>query len=102
MTRRPIASVRILTLPQLHPDAVRVEIDCPDSTTGITSLPGPVALLVPALITAACFEHEARCGACDVSEAHAQGHRALRDETERIYAAVQQRWLHRHAEGRRN
>jgi len=103
MSRRPIAQVRVLELPHLHPGAVRIEVDCGRSTTGVTQVPAPDGLELPtsALITAACFEHDARCGECDTSEAHAQGATALRDETERLYAQVQQRWFRRYAEGRR-
>ena len=88
MSRQPIATVRVLQRPDLAEGCVRVEIECRHSTTGITSIPSErVALPVPALITAACFEHEAQCGRCDVSEAHAEGNRALREETERIWVA---------------
>ena len=88
MTRQPSASVRVLQQPDRAEGCVRVEVECRHSTTGITSIPSErVALPVPALITAACFEHEARCGRCDVSEVHAEGNRSLREETERIWAA---------------
>ena len=87
MNPQPRAFVRILQLPQITPDVVRVEIECRYGATGLTSLPGPSSLPVPALIIAACFEHEAQCGKCDMSEAHAEGSRALREETERIWAA---------------
>ena len=71
---RPTAEVRILHRPQLHPDAVRVEIECPFGTTGVTSVPGPMLVLTePQLVTAAVFEHEARCGACDTEPAHGRG-----------------------------
>jgi hypothetical protein len=102
VSRPAIATVTVLTLPHISPDATRVEIECRYSTTGLTSIPGPFALPVPALITAAVFEHESRCGECDTSEAHAEGNRALRQETERVYAAVQQRRQRRYADGRRN
>jgi hypothetical protein len=39
MTRRPQATVRILRQPHLAPDAVRVEVDCRYSTTGLTAIP---------------------------------------------------------------
>jgi len=104
MSRRPIAQVRLLTLPQLHPEAIRVEVDCCYSTTGITQVPAPggLELPTPALITAACFEHEARCGDCDTSDAHVRGAVELRDETERLYALVRQRRVRYYAHGRRN
>ena len=43
---RPVAEVRVLTLPHLHPDAVRIETECQYSTTGLTSLPGPLFALL--------------------------------------------------------
>jgi hypothetical protein len=89
-------------MPHLGEGAVRIEVDCKHSTTGLTSVPGPLDLPTPALITAACFEHEARCGECDVSQAHARGATGLRAETERVYAQMQQRWQRRYAHGRRN
>jgi hypothetical protein len=104
MEHRPIATVTVMRLPHLHPEAIRIEIECSSSTTGLTSLPaadGP-ELPVPALVTAATFEHEARCGLCDTSEAHARGAVELRDETERLYAQVRQRRLRYYAHGRRN
>jgi hypothetical protein len=84
MTRRPVAQVRVLKLPHLHPEAIRVEVDCRHSTTGITQVPAPdgLELPTPALVTAACFEHEARCGQCDTAEAHQQGNAQLREWTE--------------------
>jgi hypothetical protein len=80
MARRPLACVRILKLPHLDPDAIRVEIDCKFSATGLTSIPGPqFALTRPQMVTAAVFEHEARCGDCDTSAAHQQGNHTIRE-----------------------
>lgn len=65
MMRRPSATVRVIRLPHLHPEAVRVEVDCRFSTTGITSIPaGPIKLTRAQLVTFATAEHEARCGRC--------------------------------------
>jgi len=100
--RRPTASVKVIQMPHLAPGCVRVEVECSGSTTGGTWFPGPAALPVPALITAICFQHEARCGDCDTSEAHARGAVELREETERMYEAVQQRRIRYYAHGRRN
>jgi len=104
MSRRPIASVRVLTLPHIAPDAVRIEIECRYSTTGLTSVPGPAfALTRPQMVTAACFEHEARChGGCDTAEAHAKGDPAVRAATEDAWKAVQAELGRRYADGRRN
>jgi len=97
MTRRPIAEVKVIRMPHLHPDAVRVEIECPWSTTGLTSLPGPLfALTLEQLVTSAVFEHEARCGECDSKAAHEQGDREIREQTDRAWnsflVTVQQRY----------
>ena len=105
MSRRPIAEVRVIKLPELHPDAVRIEVECPASTTGMTSVPAPLGpdLGVALLITAAVFAHEERCdGGCDTAAAHAQGSPSMRQETERLYAAAQAERRRRYAEGRRN
>ena len=104
MTRRPTAAVRVIRMPRLHPEAVRIEVGCQLGTTGITQIPAPggPGLPTPALITAACFEHEVRCGDCDTSEAHAQGARELREETERVYEAFRQKRVRYYAHGRRN
>lgn len=104
MSRRPSATVRVLKVPHLHPDAIRVEVDCRHGTTGLTQIPAPDGpeLPTPALITAACFEHEARCGDCDTAEAHAQGAQALRAWTEDAWARLTAESVRRHFHGRRN
>lgn len=104
MKRRPIAEVRILKLPHLHPDAVRVEIDCRYSTTGLTSIPAPGGpeLTRPQMITGAVYEHESRCGECDTTRAHQQGDTALRDATDALWDQIQQRAARRAVEARRN
>lgn len=90
--RRPIATVRVLRLPQLAPGAVRVEVDCRHSTTGITSLPGgPLELDVPMLTTIAVYTHEEQCGSCDTSDAHERGDERIRDATERAAAGLRVR-----------
>jgi len=104
MSRWPVAQVRLLTLPQLHPEAIRVEVDCCYSTTGITQVPAPggLELPTPALITAACFEHEARCGRCDTAEAHRQEHAELREWTEEAWSRMQAERGRRYAASRRD
>jgi len=69
---RPIATVRIMPLPDGARGAVRVEVACPEGTTGMTQVPAPggVELPVATLITATVFGHEERCGACDTADAH--------------------------------
>jgi hypothetical protein len=89
MMRRPIAEVRVIRRPDLYPDAVRIEIDCTYSTTGLTSIPGPMlALPREQMVTAACFEHEARCGDCDTEAAHRQGDQRVREQTDRAWDAL--------------
>jgi hypothetical protein len=103
MTRRPQATVRILTLPHLHPDAVRIEIDCRYSTTGLTSVPGPRGTITkPKMVTAAVFEHEARCGDCDTSEAHAQGDQKIRAMADEAWGFITAEVARLHVAGRRN
>jgi hypothetical protein len=104
MTRRPIAEVRVIHMPHLAEGCVRVEVECSGSTTGLTHVPGSAVVLdTPALITACAYAHEERCDAgCDLEAVHARGDRRAREETERTYAAVQQRWQRSYAHGRRN
>ena len=102
--KRPSATVRVLPLPDLTPGAVRVEVECPESRTGMTQLParGGVELAVAMLTTAAVFAHEERCGACDTSAAHRRGDLRIRDHTERAWQALQAERARRYAAGRRN
>ena len=104
MSRRPIATVAVMPLDHLAEGAVRVEISCPASTTGLTHVPGGAfEMETPALITIATFAHADRCdGGCDTSTAHAQGDQRVKAEAERLAEAVQQRAARRYAEGRRN
>ena len=102
--KRPSATVRVLPLPDLAPGAVRVEVECPEGTTGMTQVPAPggVELSVAMLITATVFGHEERCGACDTAAAHRQGDLRIRDVTERAWSALPVERARRYAEGRRN
>lgn len=103
MKRQPSATVRVLRRPDLHPEAIRVEIDCPKSTTGLTSIPaGAVKLTRPQLITSAVFEHEQRCGECSTEDAHRQGDQTIRAETERLWHLHRAIELRRAVAGRRN
>jgi len=97
MSRQPIAAVRIIRMPHLHPDAIRVEVDCRYITTGLTALPGPIlALSREQLVTSAVFEHEAVCGSCDTEEAHRQGDPRMREATnvawDELLIGVQRRY----------
>jgi hypothetical protein len=86
MSHRPIAEVRVLRLPHLHPEAIGIEIACGGSTTELTSIPGPMlALSREQLVTMAVFEHEIRCGGCDTEPAHVQGDQAARELTDRAW-----------------
>ncbi len=104
MKRRPQATVRVLKLPHIAPDAIRIEIDCRYSTTGLTSIPGPLMPMTRAqMITAAVFEHEARCeGDCDTAQAHDQGDPAIRAHTERVWTDLVQRAGRQYAGAHRN
>ena len=85
MTGRARAAVRVLRLPHVHPDAVRVEVDCRHATTGLTGVPSDrLPMTRPQFVAAAVLEHEARCGACDTARARAQGDgAAIKDEATR-------------------
>ena len=97
--KRPRASLRILHLPHIGRDVKRIEVECRYSTTGLTSVPVPgMGWTDEALITAAAYAHEERCGACDVSDVLDRGDQEIRDWTERTWAEIQARQL----AGRRN
>jgi hypothetical protein len=103
MKHRAIARVIVMKMPRLHPEAIRVEIDCRYSTTGLTSFPGPVfALTRGQLITSAVFEHEARCGRCSTDHAHQQGDRQIREMTDRAWKDLLDAAGRRYAEARKN
>jgi hypothetical protein len=104
MSRRTTAHIRILKLPHLHPDAIRIEVDCSASTTGITHIPGgSIDMDVPMLITFAAYEHEERCDAgCDTSQAHARGDQRAREYVERLKANVSAELIRRRDASRRN
>ena len=101
---RPSATVRVMPLPDFAPGAVRIEVECPEGTTGMTQVPAPGGdeLPVAMLITAATFGHEELCGACDTTAAHRQGDLRIRDYTERAWSALQAERARRYAEARRN
>lgn len=103
MSRQPIAEVRVLRRPDLHPDAIRIEVGCRHGMTGLTSIPSPALPLTRGqLITGAVFEHEARCGDCDTEEAHRQGDRQVREMTDRAWNDVLAEAGRRYVHGRRN
>ena len=85
----PRATLRVLRRPDLGPDAVRFEVDCPASITGLTSIPTPALRLTDEmLILAAGYAHEERCGACDVSAVLDRGDQELRELTERTWSEL--------------
>jgi hypothetical protein len=87
---RPSATVRALDLGHVLDDCVRVEIDCPASTTGITYVPGGAIEMDTSLLTTmAVYEHEDRCGACSTEEAHQQGDLAAKAQVAELQAAMQ-------------
>jgi hypothetical protein len=98
-----MATVRVLHLDELIEGAVRVEIDCPGSTTGYTSVPGAaLSMSLPQLITMACFTHEEQCGLCDTSDARKQGDQDAEAQVIELRAALQAVELRRHTQERRN
>jgi hypothetical protein len=103
MKHPPIAQVRILEQPHLHPEAVRVEVECSGSTTGITHVPGgALEFDTPTLTTMAVYEHQARCGDCDTSEAHQRGSQPIREHVEQVAARLRGIRARRYVEGVRN
>jgi hypothetical protein len=101
VSRRPVAQVRVGKQPHLHPEAIRVEVDCGRSTSGLTGVAGPLDLETQALITGAVFIHERRCG-CDITEAYRQGDAALRETMGHAWRHRQAFATRRYAVGRRN
>jgi hypothetical protein len=99
MVKRPMATLQVLRQPHIAPGCKRYEVDCRSSTTGLTWIPGPFEVPEDHLILAAGYEHEERCGECDVSDVLARGDQHLRrlvDESwPRIVGAMVRR-------GRRN
>ena len=74
MSGPPIAEVRVVARPEVHPDAVKIEVACGVSTTDVTHVPGDgLDMDTPALITMAVFEHQERCGSCDTTRAQRAG-----------------------------
>ena len=83
-TKTPRATLRILRRPDLRPGAARFEVDCKYRTTGLTHFPAPgIDLTDGVLILAAAYEHEARCGACELSDVLARGDQQLRELVDR-------------------
>ncbi len=96
----PRARLRIHSRPDLAPGAIRYEVDCWYSTTGLTHLPSPVLPMTDEmLILAAGYAHEQRCGQYDVSDVLSRGDQQSRELTERMWAELQGAMLMR---GRRN
>jgi hypothetical protein len=72
---RPVATVKVIHRPEFGPQAVQIEVLCPAGVTSVTGTSrGNLSpdVRVPPLIATACFEHEARCGACDLTDVYQQ------------------------------
>src|SRR5438067_9892848 len=103
MSRRPLATVRVLQRPDLAEGCLRIEVECRYGTTGLTSIAADrLGITVPMLITSACFAHEERCGECDTSQAHEQGDQAIKTATDEAWDDVQAELGRGCVEGRRN
>src|SRR6266498_5948505 len=101
VSRRPLASVRVLQQPDLAEGCLQIEVECRYSTTGLTSIAADrIGLTVPMLITSACFAHDERCGECDTSQAHDQGDQAVRIATEDAWKALQAEFARGYVAGR--
>ena len=79
------AEFRVLLLPDIAEGAVRVEVECPASMTGITQIPAPGCseLAVASMTNILAYRHQEECGCCDLADVHAVGDRELRDMVER-------------------
>ena len=85
----PKATLRAFDLPALGPGVRRLEVECPRSCTGVTMVPGPVALTDELVALVAGFAHEERCGQCDVGHVLAQGDQRARELTEALWPQIQ-------------
>ncbi len=102
-TKTPRATLRVLRRPDLRPGAARFEVDCRYSTTGLTHLPAPdLDLTDGMLILAAAYEHEARCGRCDLSDVLDRGDPRIRELVDREWPKLEAALLWRVMDGRRN
>ena len=98
MNKTPRATLRIIDQPALG--AVRLEVECDGSVTGLTHVPTAACELPDELlVTVVAFEHESRCGACDLEDVFAQGSQEARELAERLWAEFQGAMIMR---GRRN
>jgi hypothetical protein len=78
---RPVAMVRVIHRPDFGLQAVQIEVMCPAGVTSVTSTSrGHLSpdVRVSSLIATACFEHEARCGGCNLTEVYQQAQVDLR------------------------
>ena len=86
---RPIATVKVIHRPDFGPLAIKVEVGCPGRATGLLNVLGeaPPGVRGALLIVAACFEHEARCGRCDLTDTREQADVEVRAAPEEAWAA---------------
>ena len=89
MQQPPIAIVRVVHRPDFGDAAIKVEVSCPDRVTALMNALGDAEpkLRGAVLILAACFEHEARCGTCDLSAAREQADVEVRAAPEGAWRA---------------
>jgi len=89
MGSRPLATVKVIHRPDFGPQAVKVEVSCPERVTGLLNRLGDAHpdLRGALLIAAACTEHEARCGRCDLSDARAHADVQLRTAPEEAWVS---------------
>ena len=89
MGYRPTATVKVIHRPDFGPLAIKVEVGCPDQVTGLLNVLGVARpeMRGAVLIVAACFEHETRCGRCDLSEARGQADVQVRAAPDEAWVA---------------
>jgi hypothetical protein len=89
MQQPTTATVKVTHRPDFGDEAIEVEVTCPERVTGLLNVLGDAepGLRGAVLILAACFEHEARCGRCDLSEVREQANVEVRAAPEEAWAA---------------
>lgn len=89
MGSQPVATVNVIHRPDFGPQAVMIEVSCPERVTSLLNRLGDAHpdLRGALLIAAACTEHELRCGRCDLSDARAHADVQLRTAPEEAWIA---------------
>jgi hypothetical protein len=89
MEQRSTATVKVIHRPDFGPLAIEIQVSCSNRVTRLLNCLGDAQpeLRGALLVAAACTEHEARCGRCDLAEARAQADVQLRAAPEEAWIA---------------